>query len=196
MDSEDVFNAVRRGYNKLQDASSDEICSYFSNLEQKELIGHINNIKGILFEQEIAETLNNQGVSASLFELTNHPDSDLMIMDGNDIIGEFQLKATDSVSYINDTLDKNPDIPIITTHEVAQNFNDTSLVIDSGINNDVLTDCVTSIVSDNNSVISDMANDVANDYLSESVEDCIMDNLLDGLCSIPISPLGLFLSII
>ena len=52
-----------------------------------------------------------------------------------------QLKATDSVSYINETLNENPDVEIVATTEVAQTM-DNEMVIDSGISNDVLGETI------------------------------------------------------
>ncbi len=186
INSEDVFDAVRRGYNNLEESTPEEICAYFSDLEQAELVGHISNVKGILFEQEVADALNEQGLSASLFEITNHPDSDLMILDGDDVIGEFQLKATNSTSYISSTLEDNPDIPIITTHEVADDFDNSSMIIDSGINNEALTTAVSNVLSDNSDALAELGNDVASDALSDAVS----DSIFDGVSPIPLSPLG------
>ena len=45
IESEEVFNAIRRGYTELKEASPDEICAYFSDLESSELVGPISNIK-------------------------------------------------------------------------------------------------------------------------------------------------------
>ena len=65
---EDVFEAVRRGYTQLNSSSNSDILSYFDNLEPGVMTGHISNIKGIVFEQEVTELLNQQGVNAMLFE--------------------------------------------------------------------------------------------------------------------------------
>ena len=118
IDANSVFDAVRRDYSHLQNASAPEILDYFRHNEELENIGHISNIKGIVFEQEITDALLQNGIHAEMFEAVNHPLSDIAIFDESDnIIGEFQLKATDSVAYISDTIDNNPDIPIITTSE-------------------------------------------------------------------------------
>ena len=49
-DISEVFEAIRRGYNDLENATDDEIIDYFENSSSEELTGHISNIKGILFE--------------------------------------------------------------------------------------------------------------------------------------------------
>ena len=161
IESEEVFAAVRRGYTEFADATPDEIRSYFSDLEQTELVGHISNIKGILFEQEVVDALNDQGYSAAVFEATNHPATDIKLMDDEEVIAELQLKATDSAAYISNTLEEHPDIPIITTHEVAQKFDDVSMVYDSGLDNSVLTDAVQSTLVGATDSISDSSSEVA-----------------------------------
>ena len=70
-----------------------------------------------------------------------------MIMDGLDVVDEIQLKATDSVTYINETLEAHPDVTVVATAEVAANF-DTEMVIDSGLENAVLEDAVASTLID------------------------------------------------
>lgn len=205
IESEEVFAAVRRGYTEFADATPDEICSYFSDLEQTELVGHISNIKGILFEQEVVDALNDQGYSAAVFEATNHPATDIMLMDEEDVIAELQLKATDSAAYISNTLEEHPDIPIITTHEVAQKFDDVSMVYDSGLDNSVLTDAVQSTLVGATDSISDSSSEVADavgegigssvgDMASDSVSDSLGDLIGDGILPIPISPVGAILS--
>ena len=141
IDASEVFEAVRRGYNQLEFASADEIADYFTDVEAKSVLGHVSNIKGILFEQEYMDTLAEQGISAQLFESTNPPLTDISILDPDGSINEIQLKATDSSSYINATVTDNPDIDVVTTSEVFGNI-DHEGVIDSGISNSDLGDAV------------------------------------------------------
>ncbi|MEZ9290142.1 hypothetical protein AB4251_14410 [Vibrio lentus] len=176
-----VFDAVRRGYNELELASNDEILDYFADVNPDAMSGHISNIKGIVFEQEVVTALNEQGMDAMLFEATNHAVSDIALMSDGDIAAEVQLKATDSVSYINETLAENSDIPIIVTSEVADSFDVTS-VIDSGIDNVILTDTVSETLAGEmvHSVGESVASDVASEGLAELVADV----------AIPVSPIG------
>lgn len=136
-----VFDAIRRGYKELEISTNEEIVGYFSDIPTKSIFGHVNNIKGILFEQLYVDQLAAQGISASIFEATNHPVSDISIYDGEILINQLQLKATDSVSYITSTLKENPEIGIVTTSEVAAHF-DPGVVIDSGIENFSLSNAV------------------------------------------------------
>lgn len=141
IEQNEVFDAVRRGYTELEDSSDSEILTYFSLSSPDELKGHVSNIKGILFEQEVQDKLSEGGIDSALFENTNHPDTDLQILENDVIIEELQLKATESSSYINDALTENPDISIIATTEVATIIGKEE-VIDSGISNVVLEETI------------------------------------------------------
>lgn len=177
-----VFDAVRRGYNELELASNDEILDYFADVNPDAMSGHISNIKGIVFEQEVVNALNSQGMDAMLFEATNHPVSDIALMSVGDIAAEVQLKASDSVAYINETLAENPDIPIIVTSEVADGLEST-MVIDSGIDNVALNDAVSEVLTGEiaNHVGESVVSDVASEGLAELVADV----------ALPISPIGI-----
>ena len=176
-----VFDAVRRGYNELELASNDEILDYFADVNPDAMSGHVSNIKGIVFEQEVVAALNGQGMDAMLFEATNHPVSDIALMSDGDIAAEVQLKATDSVAYINETLAENPDIPIIVTSEVANGF-DSTMVIDSEIDNVALGDTVSEVLTGEigNYVGESVASEVASEGLAELIADV----------TVPVSPIG------
>ena len=177
-----VFDAVRRGYNELELASNDEILDYFADVNPDAMSGHISNIKGIVFEQEVVNALNEQGMDAMLFEATNHPISDIALMSDGDIAAEMQLKATDSVSYINETLAENSDIPIIVTSEVADSF-DSEMVIDSGIDNIALDEVVTETLT--GEMVNSVGESVVSDVVSEGLADLVAD------VALPISPIGI-----
>ncbi|MEZ8465424.1 hypothetical protein AB6D04_14280 [Vibrio splendidus] len=176
-----VFDAVRRGYNELELASNDEILDYFADVNPDAMSGHVSNIKGIVFEQEVVAALNGQGMDAMLFEATNHPVSDIALMSDGDIAAEVQLKATDSAAYINETLAENPDIPIIVTSEVANGF-DSTMVIDSEIDNVALGDTVSEVLTGEigNYVGESVASEVASEGLAELIADV----------TVPVSPIG------
>lgn len=146
IEKEEVFDAVRRGYGELEEVSDEEIVEYFSAVESEEMTGHVSNVKGILFEQEVQDSLSADGVESNIFEATNHPDTDIQILADGEVIEELQLKATDSTSYINETLAENPDIQIVATTEVASELSNEE-VIDSGISNTVLEETVLETLS-------------------------------------------------
>jgi hypothetical protein len=140
---EDVFEAVRRGYAELEVASEDEIITYFDAIDTAGVLGHSNRIKGILFEQEYVEVLEAAGMTASLFEATNHPVTDVLVFGGLDTVTEIQLKATDSVSYVTSATQEDPEIAFAVTSEVAAVMGP-DIVINTGIENAALE----SVVSD------------------------------------------------
>ena len=142
-----VFDAVRRGYSELDESTNSEILDYFSNVDVDSVMGHVSNIKGILFEQEYVNLLSEDDITAEIFDATNHPISDIIVFDDHGIGEEIQLKATDSVSYIHAAIAENPDIPIVTTTEVAGHL-DGDMFIDSGIENDLLEDAVVDTLFD------------------------------------------------
>ncbi|WP_243976555.1 cytochrome P450 [Vibrio natriegens] len=178
----DVFEAVQRGYNELELATNGEILEYFAGVDPDAMSGHISNIKGIVFEQEVVNLLTKQEMDAMLFEATNHPVSDIALMSDGEIAAEIQLKATDSVSYINESLAENPDIPIIVTSEVADSF-DSAMVIDSGIDNVVLDDTVSEVLT--GEIFNNVGESVASDVVSEGLADFVGD------VALPISPIGI-----
>jgi hypothetical protein len=90
-----------------------------------ELAGLANLTKGALFEKHVEA-----GLGGERFEHFNHPDTDILI-DGV----AYQIKATDSVSYIDSVPD---DIPVISTSEVANITGS----IDGGYTNEELTNVV------------------------------------------------------
>ena len=134
---QDVFEAVRRGYGALTEVSDDDIVDYFASVDPDSTLGHMSNIKGILFEQEYVEALEIQGIEAAMLEATNHPLTDIMIFGGLDGISEIQLKATDSVSYVTAAMAEDPEIVFAVTSEIAAELGD-GLVIDAGIENAAL----------------------------------------------------------
>jgi len=147
IEANEVFDSIRRGYTDLNTSTNEEIFDYFQTVDEESMQGHISNIKGILFEHEYVQSLEKMGTYASIFEETNHPLTDISIFDDNgNIINELQLKATDSVGYINETLIENPDIAIVATSEVASSMSN-DMVIDSGIENAILEDSVLEVLS-------------------------------------------------
>ncbi len=147
IEPDEVFNSIRRGYTDLNSATDEEIFDYFQDIDTDSMQGHISNIKGILFEQEYVDSLEEIGVHASIFEETNHPITDISIFNDNgEVINELQLKATESVSYINEALAENPDVAIVATSEVANEIG-SDMVIDSGITDAILEDSVLEVLS-------------------------------------------------
>lgn len=105
-------------------------------------IGHfVSGVKGKLFEIEYVDYLNDghlqSGYIAQLAPSANQPGWDISVIGPDREVSEMiQAKATDSVSYVKDALEKYPQFDVVTTSEVhaqlvMQGFSEH--VIDSGI---------------------------------------------------------------
>lgn len=135
---EDVFEAVRRGYSSLEQASNETILEYFASVDTEAVRGHSNHVKGILFEQIYVDALNDTGIEASTFDATNHPVTDVAIVDEFGSVSELQLKATDNASYISSTMGMDPGVSFAVTSEIAGELPAHYEVIDTGIENAAL----------------------------------------------------------
>jgi hypothetical protein len=111
--------------------------------------GLVSSIKGTLFEQQVVERaaagdlpLPDGGDHMRLADDLTEPGWDAEVLDGEDVVGVVQMKATGSVAYLVDHLERYPDISdVITTSEVAKEAAERGVsVLDSGIANDELAD--------------------------------------------------------
>lgn len=191
--SNDVFEAVRRGYTEFHTSSSTEIEKYFANIDPDAIVGHASNIKGILFEQQVIDALHQDAVSAEMFSATNHPATDIYIDDGLLGTTEFQLKATDSTSYIQATLEQYDSIPIIATHEVAAQMQN-DLVIDSGIANEALNHVVYETLFAEHMDLASGINETTSEIVQETVNEGLAELVTD--MAFPISPIGAILALL
>ncbi len=109
-----------------------------------QLTGIVNSAKGKYFEYLVVEKLNSgqavgdvalpAGYQAQLADSMNQPGWDLRIVDEDGAVSQLlQLKATESIGYIHDTLTRYPDIVILTTDEVANGVSANGMVLDSHI---------------------------------------------------------------
>jgi hypothetical protein len=114
----EVYDALRSVNGNFEGLSDSEIWLQTLAMEPESLAGLASLTKGALFEAHVAES-----TGGTLHEHFNTPDTDIVI-DGV----EFQVKATDSVTYIA-TVDS--DIPVIATSEVAAETG----AIDGGVMN-------------------------------------------------------------
>lgn len=130
-----VLEALRRSKTDLKDATETELGDYFRSLSAEQQAGVHNNIKGILHELRYAadENSDDDEFIVEIYKDTNHPGSDVRVI--NTLTGEeyeYQLKATDSSSYVQEHLAKYPDIAVRVTSELA---NENADFISSGISN-------------------------------------------------------------
>lgn len=127
IDEKLVIEALQRSNNSLHEASLFELGAYLSAMDEEQLKGLANNIKGIFHELKYVEQINNEdnGITAELFGDTNHAGSDVILKNSitGEIIDEVQLKATSSTSYIAEHIEKYTDIKVLTTSEVADRMN-------------------------------------------------------------------------
>jgi len=117
----------------------------------KSLEGLISGVKGKLFELKYVDYLNEgnlpKGYEAFLAESPIQKGWDIGIKGPNDeLVKVFQMKASDSIGYIKESVKMYPDIDTITTHEVhsqlVMHAADTHNYIDSNITEDYLADLV------------------------------------------------------
>jgi hypothetical protein len=140
-----VLTALRRSRSDLSGATREQLRDYLGSLDDDQLPGLVNNVKGIAHEVWYVEAENTDGdsVSAYMFEETNHPDYDVVLVDettGDEL--ELQLKATDSTEYVTDAVDALGTERVVVTEELAGR-----LGLDStGISNEELTTDVEHVV--------------------------------------------------
>jgi hypothetical protein len=133
-----ILKSLKRANPQLENKNLDAISEYLQELDEDQLLGLSNNVKGILHEIQFIEIENNDGdnITASLFTDSNHPDTDVVLTNNdNGEVFEVQLKATDSSSYVNDWIDNHQNGEILITDELAEKME----LETSGISNDELT---------------------------------------------------------
>ena len=133
------LKSIRDRWSDLSDASIEEISLYMSQeYTDDQIPGVINTIKGKFFENiaEIHENNDDNEWTARLHEDESYPGSDMIITnsDTGETI-ELSLKATYSEDYVESALIKYPDIMILSTSEVAEQFGDLDRVIASEFSN-------------------------------------------------------------
>ncbi len=117
------------------------------SMDDVQLHGFANLLKGKLFELRYAEYLNDghlpAGFHAELAMSANQPGWDIAIVDDQGQIADaLQLKATESAEYISHALERYPYIDVVTTEEVYSHATMGDMaehVINSGISNEELS---------------------------------------------------------
>ncbi len=172
-----VFLADRIDYDNITPQMEEAFALSFPNLNinnlddysTEELSGLISNWKGKYFEVVVRDKLNNGEMIgdlqletdqyAELAESASQPGWDLQIFDKNNFpIEELQIKATNSLSYINETLDKYPNYEIISTSEVAEQKLE---LINSSLKNTDITEPI--------------------EYALEPINDTILENVFESV---------------
>ncbi len=116
-----VVAAMQRANPDLASMTPTQIGDHLSSLTSGQLQGVVNNTKGVYHEMLYVETVNSAGLEgeAALHSDINNPGSDVVFSNNGEIYSEVQLKATDSISYINKHFEKYPNIGVVATEEVA-----------------------------------------------------------------------------
>jgi len=118
----DVERAFELAYPGL--ASQGEMFSdVVQRLPADDIVGLVNGVKGKLFEIELVDHMNAgnlpDGLYAELAGSATQPGYDIKILDADGYtVDVLQAKATDSVAYVKDALERYPDIDVTTTTEV------------------------------------------------------------------------------
>lgn len=140
-----ILEALKRANPDLESQSFEEISIYLHGMNENQLLGLSNNLKGILHEIQFVEIENNDGdsVTAAMFDQTNQAGTDIILTDNNTgEIMEIQLKATDSSSYVQNWIDNHPEGEILVTEELAEKMD----LPTSGHSNEELTTNVNDFV--------------------------------------------------
>lgn len=136
-----VVSAIKRSTSELsEDSSTEEVRDYLLQYDDTQIDGLVSNVKGILHEIEFVEMENNDGdnVSAVIFPDSNHKAYDIQMLNTEtEESWEVQLKATDSSSYVNQSIDEHglDKDEIIVSSELAERMGLQS----SGLSNEELT---------------------------------------------------------
>jgi len=118
-----IYDALRQVNGNFVEMSDLDIWHETLSMPAESLVGLASLTKGAYFEKLVEHDFNGQ-----LFSNFNHPDTDILI-DGV----AYQIKATDSLSYVQSVADH---IPVIATSEVAEKAG----AIDGGFSDVELSD--------------------------------------------------------
>lgn len=147
-ESQIALQAIKRLKSNWHDASESELSAALSEYEPEQLKGIANNIKGIYHELLFVDSYNktHKDTYAVLFGETNHPGADIQIKFVSDdkILREIQLKATNSSSYVEEHINRYPNIEVLVTNEVTSESN---VFESSGISNQKITDNIDDILN-------------------------------------------------
>lgn len=164
VESQMVLDALRRSSKTLTGASEAELSDYLDSYDDSQLKGIANNIKGIYHEELWVHQYNDTHIDsyAEMYGATNHAGADVQIkdFDTDDVVSNIQLKATSSVAYVNQHIERYPDIEVHVTNETAERMTG---VHASGISNTEITEKV-------DADLSAMADNTLSDRVIHSAE--------------------------
>jgi hypothetical protein len=141
---QEFIEAIRlRWSNQIEDNFTlEDIADRFREYDTEQLVGVINTIKGKMFEIIVtnSENIDNDIWKAKMHEDESFPGSDIIFTNENGETLEVSLKAVDenSTQIIEQALSKYPNLPIMTTDEVAKLYEDNPMVFGSGVSHQEL----------------------------------------------------------
>lgn len=117
----EVQTAFEAAYPDL--ATVETFAEAVDRMQASELPGLVAGVKGKLFEQELVEYLNDgnlpDGFTAGIAPSATQPGWDISVIDEQGTAVELlQARATESVDYVRDAIERYPDIDIVSTSEV------------------------------------------------------------------------------
>jgi hypothetical protein len=165
---EDVQRAFQLTYPEIA-RRGETFTTFVDGRDPEQLVGVVNAIKGKLFEIKLVDYLNDgnlpEGARAELATAATQPGYDIRIVGAEgQLIDLLQAKATESASYVQQAIDRYPDIDVTTTSEVYGRLaalGQIDGVRNSGISEDVLQAKVESAVSEFSAGPSDLVPSVA-----------------------------------
>ena len=162
-----VLEALNRANPQTLEMSTEQVRDYLGSLSPEQLQGVVNSTKGVYHELKFVDQENSDFDSwhAELMPDVNNPGADVVLsnLETGEII-EVQLKATNSLGYIGEHLDRYADVSIMATSEVAGRAGEA--VGSTGFSNEELTTDVQQILESSASAgVSDIASDALADGL-------------------------------
>lgn len=120
--SEEIERAFQLAYPGLA-ASGEAFADAVARVPTEDLIGLVSGVKGKLFELELVDQFNQGGLAdglhAEIAASATQPGYDIRILDSEGhTMDLLQAKATDSVAYVKEALERYPNIDVTTTSEV------------------------------------------------------------------------------
>ena len=118
---ENVQQAFALAYPDL--AQTETFSDAVARMSSDELVGLVSGVKGKLFELELVDHLNSGGLPdgyhAEIADSATQRGWDIRVLDEHGQVSELlQAKATESVQYVQEALQRQPDIDVTTTTEV------------------------------------------------------------------------------
>lgn len=134
-----------------REANIEEIASLMRGYDDAQIAGVLNTIKGKMFEHMVAIDENHDGDTwmAELHTDESFPGSDIIFtnIENGDTV-EVSLKAVEDAGHIETALMRYPDIPVLTTSEMSDNFADNDMVATTDIAHEKLSQDVQGLFDD------------------------------------------------